>query len=74
MNIKKLGITRLSKEEKLELKAELKKTYLYAKAEYDRFFRDILNGKDDELTRENLEIEKEIMKESLLKIEKLKKL
>ncbi len=63
MNIKKLGITRLAKEEKLELKAE-----------YDRFFRDILNGKEDELTRENLEIEKEIMKESLLKIEKLKKL
>ena len=74
MNIKKLGITRLSKEEKAELKAELKRTYVYAKAEYDKYYRDLLNGKDDELTRENLEIEKEIMKETLLKIEKLKKM
>ena len=74
MNIKKLGITRLSKEEKAELKAELKRTYVYAKAEHDKYYRDLLNGKDDELTRENLEIEKEIMKETLLKIEKIKKM
>lgn len=74
MNIKKLGITRLSKEEKAELKAELKRTYVYAKAEYDRYFRDLLNGNDSETLRENIEIEKEIMKETLLKIEKLKNL
>lgn len=72
MNIKKLGITRLSKEEKAELKAELKKTYLYAKAEHDRYFRDLLSGNDSETLRENIEIEKEIMKETLLKIEKIK--
>lgn len=74
MNVKKLGLTRLSKEEKAELKAELKKTYLYAKAEHDRYFRDLLGGKDDELLKENIEIEKDIMKETLLKIEKLKKM
>lgn len=65
---------RMNKEEKAELKSALKRTYLYAKDEYDRYFRQLLKGNADENTRENMEIEKEIMKETLLKIEELKKL
>ena len=65
---------RMSKTEKAELKSVLKRTYLYAKDEYDRYFRQLLKGNEDKNTRENLEIEKDIMKETLLKIEELKKM
>lgn len=65
---------KLTSAEKAELKAELKKTYLYAKDSYDKYFRDLVQGKSDSSTRENLEIEKEIMRETLAKIENLKRM
>lgn len=75
---------KLSKSEKSELKVVLKETYLKAKANYDMLFKELCNKEsrangvsgafNEEKARENLEIEKEIMQQTLLKIDNLKRM
>ena len=73
MNVKKLGVTRPSKEEKYQKKAELKKIYLEAKSRCDEYSKQIARGDDSREIALRLSIQKDIMKEIILKLEELKR-
>lgn len=63
---------KLTPKEKTELKNILKKTYLKAKYNYNNYLLKLAENEDENI-RENIEIEKEIMRETLDKITKLKR-
>ena len=73
MNVKKLGVTRPSKEEKYQKKAELKKIYLEAKSLCTKYSKQIARGDDSHELSLRLSIQKDIMKEIILQLEELKR-
>jgi hypothetical protein len=73
MNVKKLGVTRPSKEEKYQQKSDLKKIYLEAKLLCAKYSKEITEDNASNDAQERLSIQKDIMKEIILKLEELKR-